>query len=254
MEIKCTKCGAPVEVDAGEKFAKCKYCESQIFIDKSGVGFFYIMPFFVDGKNAEGIFRRWAAGSKMAKDLDKKAQVTQMVQQYFPVYLFKRDDNGKEKVFVEPSRSTTLPGLHSLKVPAGDIKIFDQKYDAGNIEMLKPDIEMGAYLPSLPGTSKEQALVYFPVWTIEYTFNGKPYGIVVDGSSGEAFAGEFPVRSSAPYFLIAASSFMLFFLEGMAGLGISLVFDWVGWAASAVLVLATMPVVLGAAYLTVRRF
>jgi hypothetical protein len=190
----------------------------------------------------------------MAKDLDRRAQITGMVQHYFPVYLFKRDDKGKEKVFVEPARSTTLPGLHSLKVPAGDIKIFDQKYDAGEIDMVRPDIEMGAYIPSLPGEAKEQALVYFPIWTVDYTFNGKPFNVVIDGSSGEVFSGDFPARSSAPYFIIAASSFMVFFIEGIIGFLGSFVLAELSLAASAVLVLCTMPFVFGAAYLTVRRF
>ncbi|MDH4122654.1 MAG: zinc ribbon domain-containing protein [Thermoplasmata archaeon] len=167
-----------------------------------------------DQNGAIGMFRRWAAGSKKAKDLDRLAQISSIKKQYFPVYLFKRDNQGVEQIFIEPAASTTLPGLHSLKVPAGDLKIFDEKFDVGSTEMIKPDIEMLSYLNSLPGKPKEQALVYFPIWNMDYTFEGKKYNAVIDGVSGEVFSGEFPVRSSAPYLLVAIAGFLAFVAEG----------------------------------------
>lgn len=213
--IKCVKCGASVQFDSGTKFTKCPYCSSQIYIDRSGAGFYYILTFMSDQNGAIGIFRRWAAGSTKAKDLDKLAQIASIKKQYFPVYLFKRDNQGVEQIFVEPAGSTTLPGLHSLKVPAGDLKIFDASFDVGGAELIQPDIEMLSYLNKLPGKPKEQALVYFPIWTIVYEFQGKQYTAVVDGVSGEVFSGEFPVRASAPYMVVALLGFLAFIGEGL---------------------------------------
>ena len=213
--VKCPKCGANVQLDAGTKFTTCTYCSSQIYIDRSGAGFYYVLPFMSDQNTAIGTFRRWAAGSTKAKDLDKLAQVTGAKKQYFPVYMFKRDVNGAEHVIVEPAGSTTLPGLHSLKVPAGDLKIFDATYDVGGAELIKPDIEMLSYMNNLPGKPKEQALVYFPIWTLSYTFEGKSYTVVIDGVSGEVFSSGFPVRGSAPYLLVAIIGFFAFVGEGL---------------------------------------
>jgi hypothetical protein len=245
-DVKCTKCGAPIKFDTGDKFARCEYCGTQIYIDRSGVVFFYIMPFFIDQANARGIFKRWTAGSTMAKDLEARAQVTDVKQHYFPVYLFKRDVGGKEKVAVQPARSTTLPGLHSLKVPAGDIKIFDKDYQAGDIELLKPDIDMSAYLPNLEGTAKEQSLVYFPIWTMRYQYNGQSYDTVIDGSSGEVFAADFPARHAAPYFIIAALALIVFFIEGM--------FGQLFFGLGLILAVPTIPAVFLAAHFILRRF
>ena len=64
-------------------------------------------------------------GSTKAKDLDKAAVITAVKKSYFPVYLFRRDVGGREEVIVQPAGSTILPGLHQLKVPGGDLKIFD---------------------------------------------------------------------------------------------------------------------------------
>ena len=182
-------------------------------MDRSGAGFYYIIPFQLKESEAIGTFRRWAASPIRAKDLDKQAQLAGMKRQYFPVYVFKRDVEGKEVLRVEPAGSTTLPGLHSLKLPAGDLKIFDDKYDVGGADLVKPDIEMSAYLGQLPGKAKEQALVYFPIWTLDYVFNGKRYQVIIDGSSEEVFSADFPKRGSAPYVGIAALGFMAFFAE-----------------------------------------
>lgn len=213
--IKCPKCAAPVTFDAGTKFVKCSYCSSQVYIDRTGAGFYYAVPFMVDEANAVGTFRRWAAGSTRAKDLDKLAQIAGVKKKYFPVYHFKRDVNGKEQVFVEPAGSTTLPGLHNLKVPAGDLKIFDATFDVSGAEMIKPDIEMLSYLNSLPGKPKEQALVFFPIWKVDYVFAQKRYEVIVDASSGEVFAAEFPQRSSNAYMAVAGLGFVAFVAEGL---------------------------------------
>jgi len=211
----CPKCGARVEFDAGTKFTKCSHCGTEIYIDRSGAGFYYIIPFSVKENDAVGMFKRWAAGSTKAKDLDKLAQIGIMKRKYFPVYMFKRDVNGKEEVHVEPAGSTTLPGLHSLKIPAGDLKTFDDKFDLGGAELIKPDIEMLPYLSSLPGKAKEQALVYFPIWEVYYVFNGKRYEVVIDASSGEVFSSEFPARGSGAYIAVALVGFLAFIGEGL---------------------------------------
>lgn len=204
-----------MEFDTGDKFVKCSYCASQIFIDRSGAGFYYALPFSVQENDAVGIFRRWAGGSTRAKDLDKLAQISSLKKQYFPVYMFKRDVNGMEQVHIEPAASTTLPGLHNLKVPGGDLKVFDDKFNTNGAEMIKIDIEMAPYLSDLPGTSKEQALVYFPIWRLDYVFEQKTYVVVVSASSGEVFSGEFPPRSSGAYMAVAGLGFVAFLAEGL---------------------------------------
>ncbi|MEW5761334.1 MAG: zinc ribbon domain-containing protein, partial [Candidatus Thermoplasmatota archaeon] len=138
--------------------------------------------------------------------------VMQFKQQYFPIYMFKRDIGGREIVFIEPAKTTTLPGMHNLKVPAGDIKIFDQKYDYGGVELIKPDIDMVAYLPNLQGEAKEQALVYFPIYNILYDYRGRNYQAVIDGSSGEVFATDYPPRAAAPYHILTIVGFIAFFI------------------------------------------
>ena len=243
--VKCPKCAAPVTFDTGTKFVKCSYCDSQIFIDRSGAGFYYVVPFAVAEPDAVGFFRRWAAGSTRAKNLDRRAQIAGVRRQYFPVYMFKRDVKGREEVLIEPAGSTTLPGLHKLKVPAGDLKIFDETFDTEGVDLIKPDIEMLSYLDSLPGEAKEQALVYFPIWRIDYVFDQKRFEVVVDASTGEVFSSMFPGRSSAAYMIVAVIGFMAFAFEGILALQ--------SLATAAGLMVLTMIGVFVASYYVARR-
>ena len=243
--ISCPKCSAPVELDTGIKFTTCKYCGSQIYIDRSGAGFYYAIPFAVTEQDAVGTFKRWAGGSTKAKDLDKLAQISGIKKQYFPVYLFRRDVNGKEEVVVEPAGSTILPGLHQLKIPGGDLKIFDSKFDTAGAELVRPDIEMLHYLDSIPGKPKEQALVYFPIWILDYSFQGKRYQAVVDASSSEVFASSFPTRSSTAYMLVAVIGFFAFIAEGLYAVSNILT--------ALTLVLVTVMVVFGLSFFVARR-
>jgi DNA-directed RNA polymerase subunit RPC12/RpoP len=243
--VGCPKCGAKVDFDAGNKFVRCSYCSSLIFIDRSGAGFYYILPFMVKEDNAVGIFKRWAAGPTKAKYLDQRAQLAGSKRQYFPVYMFKRTVDGKEVVRVEPAGSTILPGLHDLKVPAGDLKVLDAQYDVGGVPLIQPDIEMSAYLDKLPGTGREQALVYFPIWTLDYVHEGKRYQVVIDGSSGEVFASDFPKRGSGPYMAVAGVGFVAFMAEALlAGANPGL---------AAMLIAVTVAGVFGASLFVARR-
>lgn len=212
-EVKCNKCGASIEYEAGDRFIKCAYCETRLYMDKSGVGYFYIMPFSTNNTDAVSIFRAWAAGPEKVKDLDTLAQVIMVKQLYFPAYIFKRRIGNAEKIFMEPAKSTTLPGIHSLKAPAGDVMVFDQNYRT-DVELIKPDIDMAAYLPHLPGMAEEQALTYYPLWIVLYRFGEDQFSAVIDGSMGEVFASGYPERKSNPYFIAMSVALALFFIEG----------------------------------------
>ena len=118
---------------------------------------------------------------------------------------------------------------------------------------MQPDIDMGAYLPGLEGNPLEQALVYFPIWAVQYEFRGKKYAAVIDGSSGEAFPGDYPTRNAAPYFLIAAAAFGIYLVEGVIGLVLALI-NPAFWVLTAIVALVTLPFVTAAAYAIVRRY
>ena len=208
VTMNCPKCGAPFEYEPGMRFKKCDYCGTMIYIDKSRVMFYYVIPFSLSKNQAIETFRRWAAGPKMEKGLEN-SKIKSIKPMFFPVYRFVRIVNGKEQVIIKPAKTTLLPGLTKLKVPPGDMKIFDASFNPRDAEVVKADLSMDTYLQSLPGKEKEQEIVFFPIYEIRYEFQGKEYNVVMDASSGEVFTSYYPPRSSVPYLAIAGTTFVL---------------------------------------------
>ncbi len=203
-DVKCPQCGATLSFDAGTTLVRCTYCRSQVFIDRRGAAFVYIYPFLVGADQARGVFRRWTAGSRMAKDLETTASVRRFEPVYFPLYFFRRRFGPEEKAFLEPAKVTTLPGLHGLKVPPGDMKLLDAGFPVGGVPLLPPEIGLDHYLAGMPGEPIEQALVYMPLYRVDYDYGGASYSAVLEGSTGEVFATGYPPRRSAMYVAVAS--------------------------------------------------
>jgi len=195
----CPKCGSELPVKPGTQMAKCSFCGTISYIDRSSALFFYILPFKMDETTIRGVFKRWTANPAHPKDMEELAKITSLKKEYFPVFRFRRTENNQEKSIVMPARNTLLPGMHSLEIPPGDMAVFDNTVSTTGTEVLHPDLTIDTYLADLPGTAIDQSVVYFPIYEVSYSYKDKEYNIVVDGASGNISATEEPIQSSAKY-------------------------------------------------------
>ena len=245
VTLKCPKCGAPFEYEPGMKFKKCEYCGTMIYIDKSRVMFYYIIPFSIGDGEVASLFKRWASGSRMAKGLENSL-IKSINKLYFPVYRFVRDVNNKEKVIIKPANTTLLSGLTNLKIPPGNMKIFDTNFNTGNAKVVQPELSMDTYLKGLPGNAKEQELVFFPIYEVRYEFNGKEYSVVMDGSTGEIFTSYYPPRSSLPYIFIGSVVFIL----SLIGASLAVI----GYTSALLLIGVAFLIGVGGGYIVAKKF
>lgn len=188
-----------------------------IYIDRSSVIFNYIMPFILDEEKARAVFRRWCAGHALAKDLKQKTVITSVEKLYFPVFLFRRVVRGQEKSIIKPAKGTALPGLQSPVIPPGDMILFDATISTTGAEVIQPELSVETYLADLPGTEKEQVLLYLPFFVFRYWYQGADYTSVMGGTSGRMYTSGFPGRSVAPYALVVGGGFLLAFIGGILG-------------------------------------
>ncbi|MBO7388037.1 MAG: hypothetical protein J6T90_00540 [Methanomicrobium sp.] len=223
-QFSCPKCGAALAVDPGTQIAKCQFCGTVTYVDRSEALFYYLLPFTIDEVKARGIFKRWTAGPSMAKELENGCKITKIVKEFFPVFRFRRSVNKSEKVFVRPARGTTLPGMHNLEIPPGGEVIYDDKVSIGDARQIDPDISIGSYIGEMPGNAIDQALVYFPIYEMTYEFEGKSYDVVIDGSSGRVYSGPSPSRGSAQYMAVMGVSFVLGLIGGYLACSIHVLF------------------------------
>lgn len=216
-QLRCPQCGAPVIAEHAKQYTTCENCGTIISIDRSSVSFNYIMPFILDEDKARAVFRRWCAGPSLAKDLEREAQITSVEKIYFPVFLFRRGVGGQEKSIIKPAKGTTLPGLQNLVIPPGDLRVFDSTVSTRGAEVIPPEISVETYLADLPGTAKEQALLYLPFFVFRYRYQGTDYISVMGGNSGRVHTSGFPGRSAAPYALVVGEGSLLAFIGGILG-------------------------------------
>jgi hypothetical protein len=204
---KCTQCGGELHPDEGQIFLTCPYCQSTVYLDKSQVVFHWYLDPTLDEAKARGALARWMAGNQTVKDLDKKARLTGSSFEYFPVWYFKRQADGREEILLEPAAATSVSELKRLKLPAGDLRKYSPSLDS---HAHPPSVPLQAALSwlaerSIPaGELAERALVHIPLFTFKYQFQNKAYTAIVEAGTGEVFANIFPAKAEAPYLMALA--------------------------------------------------
>ena len=215
--IRCPKCGAENPLSSGTRLLRCAYCDAAIFVDRAGAVSHYLLPRLVSQDDAAAALRRWMAGNETVKDLDTKASVTALAPVSFPMWFFRFDAGGQEETLVEPAAPTPIPQLADLKVPAGQLLAYAAEEGVEAITASVPLETARGWLVQR-GTSepREMALVHLPLWRCEYTYGGRSWSALVDGSTGAVVASVFPAKAETPYRAMAAVGLVLFVIEGLA--------------------------------------
>lgn len=220
MEVQCPQCGAGVNVIEGQTFLTCEYCSSAIYIDKSQVVFHHMLDPTIDQPDAQASLKRWMAGSKTVKDLDKEAVVTQTEFIYFPIWYFKLMQNGEEVIKVQPASPTPIPDIKELSIPAGSLRFYNEE-DAGNPAIQEPHVLYSSAVEWLVNEGvkmsdiTQSAIVHIPLYIFHYKYKDGLFHAVVDGASSKVMTAEFPPKSELPYLVVGAGATALFFIEGM---------------------------------------
>jgi hypothetical protein len=212
--LNCTQCGGELHPDEGQTFLTCTYCGAAVYLDKARVVFHWYLAPTLGENEARAALARWMAGNQTVKDLDKKASLSGVTFEYFPIWYFKRRQaNGTETILLEPAAAISVSELRNLQLPAGDLR----KYE--------PAIESQARSPSIPLQTAqswladrqippdeiaEQALVHIPLFTFKYTYQAKAYTALVEGGTGGVFANIYPAKAEAPYLLAGGITAIVF--------------------------------------------
>jgi hypothetical protein len=213
--LTCTQCGGELHPDEGQIFLTCPFCNSTVYLDKARVVFHWYLAPTLDEAKARGALSRWMAGNQTVKDLDRKARVTEVTFQFFPMWYFKqRLANGREEVALMPGAATAVSEIVHLRLPAGDLRKYNQEVD---LQAVPPTVPLKAALSWLsagqPGPADEiieQSLVHIPLFIIKYTYQGRLYTALVEGATGEVIANIFPAKAEAPYLVVGGLAALVF--------------------------------------------
>jgi len=210
----CTQCGGELHPDEGQIFLTCPYCESTVYLDKTRLVFHWYLAPTLDEQKARANLARWMGGNETVKDLDKKATLAGSAFEFFPFWYFKsRGNDGEERIWLEPAAATSVSELKHIKIPAGDLRKYDegigsQAHDP-TVPLATVTQWLGTRLPAGAEVS-ETALVHLPIYTFKYRYNDETYTAIVEGATGGVFANLFPAKAEAPYQLVGGLAAAIF--------------------------------------------
>ncbi len=248
MEVRCTQCGAAIEVAPDVRVLACPYCGTALAVSAEGAVFHETMVPTVDPGEAVSHLRRFLAGDATVANLDREARIGPAELSYFPFWGFRVRQGGEERTVLMPAAPSSLQGLQGLALPAGESRPMTGEV-AGDAPVLEPDVPMSTAEEWLrqrrEGVQVVQRVLYhLPMYTLRYQWRGKRYTAGVDAVSGRVFPADFPAKAEAPYLLVAGLALVVFGIEGLV----------VGnLLAKAVLYLVSAVPLMGLAWLTTRK-
>lgn len=260
-QILCHQCAAVLPVEQGSQFVTCEFCGATNFVDKSGAVLHYVVRATVDETAASAALRRWMGGNATVKDLDKKAVLERPSFQLFPMWLVRVNQNGQEKVVLEPGAALSIFDLTELSIPASDLEPYDHTMDGDAIVPTVPVETVRKWLAEnqkiAAGQIKESSLVHLPLFLFKYQFEGRTYTAVVDAASSQVFASIYPSKREVPYVAIGSVGCALYFCAALIPSvsffttdGTGLLWGILGYIAAAIVL--AIPIFGVAAYISAR--
>ena len=235
--IQCPYCGARFQVPETVTIAVCPYCGTTVW-QASGEIFkeHYMFELRVEFNKAFDYVRRIAQRQFAAPDdIGEKARPEAGRIHFVPLYLYQvkvraecpeNPEAGlEEKYRVALALRNPLPGLpRSYPFPVRGRRFFEPatlergKYHQPDLdpEELLEEVASRARSkalrealntcpnPKLVDESKWLGIVHFPVWEVEYSYQGKRYRALVDGSEGTVIYLEYPIGVKERGILLSA--------------------------------------------------
>ncbi len=219
MKVRCTQCGAAIEVAPSVRVLQCPYCGTALAVSAEGAVFHETMVPTVAPPQAVSHLRRFLAGDATVANLDREARIGPAELSYFPFWGFLVRSGGQERTVLMPAAPSSLQGLQGLALPAGETRPMAPGV-AGDAPVLEPDVPMTTaeeWLRQKEGEVQvvQRVLYHLPMYTLRYRWRGRSYTAGVDAVSGRVFPADFPAKAEAPYLLVAGLSLAVFAIEGL---------------------------------------
>jgi hypothetical protein len=230
---ECPHCTLPFTMDGGAErtMCQCRITEERVI----------------------EIARNWWAGLLMAYDLNRKCHIDECSLKYVPFWKLRARARGYVKGYALQSGETdvdlciTIDRSYVWNEIACDFKDFGMKhvgsldcgtrpYDANlaqvsaltvskrtamtdGISAIEEKAVNSAGVPHITSKSvtavpTEMSLVFYPVWTLRYSYHDEAYSVIVDGVTGDIVAGRAPgdytlMRISAAAGLLIGTAMVL---------------------------------------------
>jgi DNA-directed RNA polymerase subunit RPC12/RpoP len=223
VQILCRQCSAPLPVEQGTQYFDCEYCGTTNVVEKGQTVFHYAVRTTIRENEALAALRRWMAGNKTIKGLDRLAKIDTPKYEHLPFWFVRADRNGQEKIYLEPAAAISISELKHLTIPAADLEPYDLTMDDSAVEATVPYKAMLKWLGDEQQIKEsditEVSLVHLPLYVFKYAYKDRRYTAVVDAATAQVFANIYPSKWETPYLAIGAAAFVAYFCAALIPLG-----------------------------------
>jgi len=211
VEIKCSQCGAGVEISEESGFIGCPYCDSRLYIETAQtVQHSYLKPGIKPEQVAAIISQEL---SKL--ELTQPVSVIQSELVFIPFWLIKL----KTGLLRFPASELEISELRNFSIPVGAVIPYDPEIE-GKAKVEMPELSLDNILAS-PKLEKQKdeivksELVHIPFYQANYKYLDQGFSAMVDAGAGKLYADSLPISASRQkdrYFLTLFAILSLLFL------------------------------------------
>jgi len=192
VEIKCTQCGAGVEIKEDSGFLACPYCDSRLYLESDRtVRHFFLQPEIrpeqVSGAVSRELFTR---------ELKGPVQVGAAEPFFIPFWLLRMKDGALRF----PAAELENLELQKFAIPAGKLVPYDSSAES-QYRIETPDLSLDQLMqkPALEEAKdriERSDLIHVPFYKVAYSYQGASYQAMVDAVEGGVYAEQMPAGIS----------------------------------------------------------
>lgn len=200
MEIKCSQCGAGIEVSPESGFIICPYCDSRLYLEEGkSVKHYYLKP-ALKPEQIPSLLNKEL--SKL--ELTQPAELIKSQLIYLPFWLIKL----KEQILYFPASGLEIMALRSYSFPVGELVPYEPeleqkaKIEAAELALDTLLLQLGDKL--CEEKIEKVELIHIPFYHLEYNYQAQQYQAMIDAGTGRLYADKLPssaTRTKDRYFL-----------------------------------------------------
>jgi hypothetical protein len=192
MKIKCSQCGADIEVLEDVLFLICPYCNTSLCLLTEQSFPHYIVPATLRGRHIAQIIRDFN------KQYNIKSDVNNFNSElfYFPFWKIETQIRGQQQLFIQPAISSHFRWLYKFSIPGVNLKFFSESYLQNNDILVDPQIThqeiVKDYVSMNEVKQKDMKgmLIHYPFMRVDYSSEKGEFTLWIDASHHRLIASE----------------------------------------------------------------
>lgn len=188
VDIKCTQCGAGVEISEEGGFLTCPYCDSRLYVESDQtVRHFYLKPEIRADELASII------GKELFKrELKRPVSIIENKTAFIPFWLIRL----KEGALRFPAAELANAELQDFKIPVGKLIPYDSEvgsnYKIEMPELSLDDLKKKPVMEKAADKIERCDLIHVPFHKVSYKYESGSFQAMVDAGEGKFYAENLP--------------------------------------------------------------